>query len=60
MALPPNFPESPHAILAPNERWEPGRGDLFEMLPPLVSVRSAPTPLGVASTSVVAEVLPRV
>jgi len=37
MALPPNFPESPHAILAPNERWEPGRGDLFEMLPPLVS-----------------------
>ena len=30
------------------------------MLPPLVSVRSAPTPLGVASTSVVAEVLPRV
>ena len=26
MALPPNFPESPHAILAPNERWEPGRG----------------------------------
>jgi len=37
MALPPNFPESPYAILAPNARWEPGRGDLFEMLPPLVS-----------------------
>jgi len=37
MALPPNFPESPHAILAPDARWEPGRGDLFEMLPPLVS-----------------------
>lgn len=28
MTLPPNFPESPYAILAPDARWEPGRGDL--------------------------------
>ena len=39
MALPPNFPESPHEIIDPSARWRPtnqlliGNGDL---LPPLV------------------------
>jgi len=37
MPLPPNFPESPHEILAPDARWSPDNGDMFwGKLPPLV------------------------
>ncbi|MHC1631909.1 MAG: DEAD/DEAH box helicase family protein [Methanotrichaceae archaeon] len=42
MALPPNFPESPHAILDPNVRWTPGDESQHEtsiekLMPPFVS-----------------------
>ena len=37
MPLPPNFPQSPHEILAPGARWSPDNGDIFwGKLPPLV------------------------
>ena len=37
MPLPPNFPESPHAILDPGSRWLPDESGVFEqMMPPLV------------------------
>ncbi len=42
MALPLNFPESPHAILDPNVRWTPGdeaqrETGIDKLMPPLVS-----------------------
>jgi len=37
MPLPPDFPESPHEILAPDARWSPDDADMFwGKLPPLV------------------------
>ena len=37
MPLPPDFPESPHEILAPDARWLPDDSDMFwGKLPPLV------------------------
>ena len=37
MPLPPNFPESPHAILDPGKRWLPDEGGVFDQkMPPLV------------------------
>ena len=42
MALHPDFPKSPHAILNPEIRWYPGeelireKGGLKTLLPPLV------------------------
>jgi len=37
MPLPPDFPQSPHEILAPDARWVPDGGDMFwGGLPPLV------------------------
>ena len=42
MALPPDFPTDPHAILDPDQRWYPGEGEsggkaLDRLLPPLVN-----------------------
>jgi len=37
MPLPPDFPQSPHEILAPDARWSPDKGDMsWDKLPPLV------------------------
>lgn len=40
MALHPDFPKSPHAILAPEMRWFPAaeawRGEMSQLMPPLV------------------------
>jgi len=37
MPLPPDFPQSPHEILAPDARWSPDNGAMFwGKLPPLV------------------------
>jgi len=37
MPLPPDFPQSPHEILAPDSRWAPDNSDRFwDKLPPLV------------------------
>ena len=37
MPLPPNFPESPRAILDSGKRWLPDESGVFEqMMPPLV------------------------